>query len=190
MSYFRLISIDQKKKVSNIINSSNKEKSNQNNTCLDLFQKYQEDVYRIAFVYVKNKDDALDIVQEVAYRAFKTFHTLKETQYFKTWLIKITIRCSIDLLRDKKKSTNGLVGSIDFLSSDEGDIPLSITLQDLLETLNEDEKSVVLLKYYQDYTFKSISNVLHIPVSTVKSILYRALEKLRKNAKGEDIYGQ
>ena len=143
----------------------------------------------MAFVYVKNKEDALDIVQEVAYRAFKTFHTLKETQYFKTWLIKITIRCSIDLLREKK-STNGIVGSIEFLPSDEEDIPLSITLQDLLETLDEDEKSVVLLKYYQDYTFKSISNVLHLPVSTVKSILYRSLEKLRKNAKGEDIYGQ
>lgn len=190
MSYFRLISIDQKKKVSNIINSSHKEKSKQNNTCLDLFQKYQEDVYRMAFVYVKNKDDALDIVQEVAYQAFKKFHTLKEIQYFKTWLIKITIRCSIDLIRDKKKSTNGIVGSIEFLPSDEGDISLSITLKNLLEMLDEDEKSVVLLKYYQDYTFKAISNVLNLPVSTVKSILYRSLEKLRKNPKGEDIYGQ
>ena len=45
----------------------------------------------MAYVYVKNKDDALDVVQEVAYQSFKKIDTLKKPEYFKTWLIKIAI---------------------------------------------------------------------------------------------------
>ena len=44
---------------------------------LMLFQQYEADIYRMAYVYVKNKDNALDVVQEVAYQSFKTITTLK-----------------------------------------------------------------------------------------------------------------
>ena len=59
---------------------------------IKLFQRYEADIYRMAYVYVKNESDALDVVQEVAYRAFKKIETLKDPDYFKTWLIKITIK--------------------------------------------------------------------------------------------------
>ena len=51
-----------------------------------LFQEYQQDIFRMAYTYVKNNEDALDVVQEVAYRALKKIDTLNEPQYFKTWL--------------------------------------------------------------------------------------------------------
>ncbi len=47
---------------------------------LKLFQQYEEDIYRMAFVYVKNESDALDVVQEVAYRSFKKINTLKNPE--------------------------------------------------------------------------------------------------------------
>ena len=153
---------------------------------LTLFQKYEEDIYRMAFVYVKNESDALDVVQEVAYRSFKKIDTLKSPEYFKTWLIKITITCSIDLIGKNKKVVQlnpdyeELIGSVDL------DVPLSITLQELLNQLNENEKSIVLLKFYEDYSFKEIADLLNIPLGTVKSVLYRALVKLRKKVKGAD----
>lgn len=65
---------------------------------LKLFQEYEKDIYRTAFVYVKNQEDALDIVQETAYRSFKSIKDLKEPKYFKTWLIRIAISCAIDIL--------------------------------------------------------------------------------------------
>ena len=70
---------------------------------LKLFQKYEEEIFRMAYVYVKNESDALDVVQEVAYHSFKKIDTLKNPEYLKTWLIKIAINCSIELVRKNKK---------------------------------------------------------------------------------------
>lgn len=66
---------------------------------LKIFQQYEEEVYRMAFLYVKNQEDALDVVQEVAYQSFKNIHTLKKPEYFKTWLMKITINCAINITK-------------------------------------------------------------------------------------------
>lgn len=166
-----------------------KQKSNEK-VFLELFQQYEQDIYRMAYVYVKNRDDALDVVQETAYRAFLKFGTLKDVQYIKTWLIKITMNCAVDLLRKKKKVVHLQTADTELLSIGMSDIPLSISLQDLLELLDENQKTIVILKFYQGYTYQEISEFINKPVSTVKSILYRALEKLRKRVRREDLYGQ
>lgn len=142
----------------------------------------------MAYLYVKNKNDALDVVQEVAYRSFKNLGSLKNPQFFKTWLIKIAITCAINALKQKKKVVQLKPEYEQWIDSKEEDIPLSLSLQELLDTLNEEEKSVVLLKFYNDYTFKEISELLHIPLGTAKSVLYRALGKLRKQTKEANIY--
>ncbi len=150
---------------------------------LKLFQQYEEDIYRMAYVYMKNQDDSLDIVQEVAYQSFKKISTLKNPEYFKTWLMKITINCALNLINKNKKviQLNPDFEVIDW-SQDE-DIDLSLSLHELMDTLQEDEKSIILLKYYDDRTFKEISEILDIPLGTAKSVLYRALDKLRQNLK-------
>jgi len=58
---------------------------------ITLFETHKVSIYRMAFLYSKNQSDSLDIVQEVAYRAFKNRKSLKELSYFKTWILKITI---------------------------------------------------------------------------------------------------
>lgn len=70
---------------------------------LGIFQKFEEDLYRMVFVYTKNKEDALDIVQETAYKSFKNLHGLKEPQFYKNWLIKITISCLTARTDERKK---------------------------------------------------------------------------------------
>ena len=155
---------------------------------LKLFQTYEQDIYRMAYVYVKNKDDALDVVQEVAYRSFKNIDTLKKPEYFKTWLIRITIRCAIDHLRKNSKVVQLHPEYEEIIGSDIEDIPLTISLHQLVEELNEDEKSVIILRFYEGYSFREIAEALTIPLGTAKSILYRALAKLRKQVKGVGIY--
>ncbi|WP_223292436.1 sigma-70 family RNA polymerase sigma factor [Salipaludibacillus neizhouensis] len=157
---------------------------------LKLFQQYEEDIYRMAYVYVKNKDDALDVVQEVAYQSFKKINTLKKPEYFKTWLMKITMNCARNVVRKNKKVVHLKSEYEEFIGTENEDIPLSITLQDLIEALEEDEKSIVLLRFYHNHTFKEISEVLEIPLGTAKSVLYRALDKLRKQFKEGDICEQ
>ncbi len=144
----------------------------------------------MAYVYVKNRDDALDVVQEVAYQSFKKIDTLKNPEYFKTWLMKITMNCATNQVKKNKKVVQLKPEYEEFIGTENEDIPLSITLQDLIETLEEDEKSIVLLRFYHNHTFKEISEVLGIPLGTAKSVLYRALVKLRKQFKEGDICEQ
>ncbi|GGM24157.1 DNA-directed RNA polymerase sigma-70 factor [Paraliobacillus quinghaiensis] len=156
---------------------------------LKLFQEYETDIYRMAFVYVKNKHDALDVVQEVAYRSFKTIHTLREPAYCKTWLMKITINCAIDLIKRNKKIVPIKADYEAFMGVVDADIPLALTLEDLIDDLKEDEKSVVLLRFYHDLSFKEIAETLDIPLGTAKSILYRSLRKLRSAyVKGDEVH--
>ena len=154
---------------------------------IKLFQYYEEDIYRMAFIYVKNESDALDVVQEVAYRAFKNIETLKDPNHLKTWLIKIAITSSLNLIKKNKKIVQLKPDYEEFIGLEDQDPLLSITLQELIEQLNVDEKSVVILRFYEGYSFKEIAQILKIPLGTAKTTLYRALGKLRKHFKEVDI---
>jgi len=141
----------------------------------------------MAFLYVKNREDALDVTQEVAYQSFKNIHTVKKPDYFKTWLMRITINCAVNMVRENVKVVQFKPGFEEFIGSGDEDISLSLTLRDLMIELQEEEKSVVLLRFYKDYTFKEISETLDIPLGTAKSILYRAINRLREKFKEVDI---
>lgn len=158
---------------------------------LQLFQPFEEDIYRMAFLYVKNPSDALDVVQETAYRSFKNIKSVKEAAYFKTWLLRIAINCSLDVLRANKKNVQLYEGTEgDIPNAIQEDIDLRVTMDGLMNGLNESEKSVVMLKYYEWLTFKEIGETLDIPLGTAKTILYRALENLRAEMEGDERYGQ
>ncbi|TCI53030.1 sigma-70 family RNA polymerase sigma factor [Exiguobacterium sp. SH1S21] len=156
---------------------------------LKVFHHYESDLYRMAYVYVKNPDDALDVVQEVAYQAFKKIGTLREPDYVKTWLVKITINCALNLMKQRQKVIQLKPEFDEIVGKEEQDIALTLTLADMMETLCEEERSIIVLKYYQDYTFQQISDLLELPIGTVKSTLYRAVEKLRNELKEADYYG-
>lgn len=156
---------------------------------LKIFQHYEADLYRMAYVYVKNPDDALDVVQEVAYQAFKKIGTLREPQFLKTWLMKIAINCALDVMKKRQNVIHLIPEFEESIGSMETDYAITMTLADMMDSLHEDERSVVVLKYYQDYTFQQISDLLEWPIGTVKTTLYRAVDKLRREWKEVDCYG-
>lgn len=156
---------------------------------LELFGLYEEDLYRVAYVYLGSPEDALDAVQETAYRSFKSIKSLKEPQYFKTWLIKIAMSCSTDMLRKRNKQTPWKPEMYETIAAfDDGDPALSLTLQELVETLDFMEKQVIVLRYYYDCTIRETAEIMDIPLGTSKTLLYRALKKLRHQAE-EGEYG-
>jgi len=154
---------------------------------LEIFSAYEEQMYRIAFLYVKNETDALDVMQEAAYRMFKNIKSVKNLEYFQTWLIRITMNCAVDQIRKNSKvvpiGTEYLETVEEISESHEKEILLQTTLKELMEVLEPEEKSVILLKYYYEYSFSEIADILKRPLGTVKSVLYRALKKLREKAK-------
>lgn len=155
---------------------------------MKLFQQFEEDIYRMAYVYVRNENDALDVVQEVAYQSFKNISSLRKPEFIKTWLLKITIRCSIDIINKNKKVIHLNPELQQRIPDIEIDLPGAITLRDIIAKLNHDEKSIILLKYVEGYSFQEIAEIANLPLGTAKSILYRALGKLRKEWKGADTY--
>ena len=156
---------------------------------MEEFRKYEADLYRIAYVHVKNEQDALDIMQETAYRAYKNQHTLKQPQYFKTWLTRIVINCAIDHIR-KSGSVLPLDDYAENLPElshqEEQQIILRTTLHQLMDDLSPTEKNVVLLKYYQNLTIREIAEICDMPIGSVKTVLYRALHKLRTKLQEEE----
>jgi RNA polymerase sigma-70 factor, ECF subfamily len=158
---------------------------------LELFQIYEHDLYRMAFTYVKNQNDAMDVVQETAYKSFKSIKELKEPKYFKSWLMRIAISCSLDILRKKKNVVPLKPDFEEYISGENNeDLTSEITLKDLIEELREEEKSVILLRFYQGMTIKEVSETLNIPLGSAKTILYRGLAKLKKDLKGDEAYEQ
>ena len=120
----------------------------------ELFFMHEASLYRIAFLYVKNEEDALDVMQEVAYRTFKNIKSLKNIEYFKTWITKITMNCAIDYIRQKGKVLSlerEWIENIEQISeTQEKEIILRTTVEDLMNVLEVEEKSVIVLKYYED----------------------------------------
>jgi len=152
---------------------------------ITLFETYKDSIYRMAFLYSKNQSDTLDIVQEVAYRAFKNRKSLKELSYFKTWILKITINSSIDFLK-KKMNVVELHFTSELGTQHVEESYSDLLLHELLNALDEEEKRLIFLKYYQEYTFQEISEIVESPISTVKSKIYRSLEKIRLEHRKEE----
>ena len=154
-----------------------------------LFSFYEKEMYRIAFLNVKNEADALDVMQEAAYRAFKNIKSLKQPEYFQTWLIRIVINCSMDHIRKNSKMVQLEPEHMENMEvlpvAHEKDLVMKLTLKEWLEWLEPMEKNVLILKYYYEYSFKEISEILNLPQGTAKTILYRALGRLREKAKKE-----
>ncbi|WP_267129019.1 sigma-70 family RNA polymerase sigma factor [Radiobacillus deserti] len=153
---------------------------------MEVFNLYKEQLYRTAFLYTKNKEDSLDVMQETAYRAFRNISNLKNPKYFKTWIVRITINCALNVVKSKNKVVDIDEGYLESLTYTNEDIHLKISIDHLLSLLKPNEKSVIILKFYFDYTFKEISETLELPIGTIKSIYYRSIDKLQSKAERRD----
>lgn len=155
---------------------------------ISLFQLHKDQLYRMAYIYTRNIDDALDVIQETAYQAYKKISTLKNEKYFKTWIIRITINCSINLVRKQETALNMEPAYIEKSVYKDDDVPLYIIIEELLSYLNYSEKSVIVLKFYFGYSYKEIAEMLDLPIGTIKSRYYRSLDKLRNSVERGDYY--
>ncbi len=144
-----------------------------------LIQMQKEQIYKIAYSYVNNSHDALDVVHDTVYKAYMNIEKLKKPAYFKTWLTRITINCAIDYLNQSKKVIPMEQSHMENIQTVESDRDQIIDLKRALDKLDEKSKTVVILRYFQDMPLKDISEMLDLPLSTVKSQLYRAMDKLK-----------
>ncbi|MFL0247187.1 RNA polymerase sigma factor [Candidatus Clostridium stratigraminis] len=141
--------------------------------------KNKESHYRLAYSYVRNVEDALDIVQESIFKAISSMDSLKEPSYIKTWFYRIIINTSLDFLRKQKKLKIIDERVLESFGSEAIDQYEDFDLKIALNNLPDAYRSVIILRYFEDLKLKEIAEVLNENVSTVKNRLYKAHEKLR-----------
>ena len=155
----------------------------------ELLKSESEKLYKIAFLHMQNKEDALDVLQEATCKAYLAITQLKEPAYFSTWLIKILIRTAYRELERKKKSIALPEESIAYLlESNQAEEP-SFDLTEPLSKLKPEYKNVILLFYYYDLPIRTIAVSMGKPPSTIKTYLRRAKLELKQKL-GDDYYAQ
>ncbi|HWP97533.1 MAG TPA: sigma-70 family RNA polymerase sigma factor [Syntrophomonadaceae bacterium] len=162
-----------------------------NNAFSDLIQERKADIYKMAYTYMKNQEDALDVVHDVVYKALISMKKLKNPEFYNTWLTRITVNCCINNIKKRKKlarfkEEQGYAEELEQISDcsqDNGDLISSTDLFNAIDKLNVEQRTVVVLKYYQDLTLTQIADILVCPLSTVKTRLNKALSLLRMELK-------
>jgi RNA polymerase sigma-70 factor, ECF subfamily len=150
-----------------------------------------EKLYRTAFLYVRNKEDALDVLQETVCKAFVGIHKLKEPKYFSTWLVRILIRTAYEVLQKKKKTVLTGEAFIHKLTEGTSHKPEEdLDLTNAISHLDQDYQTVIILFYFHDLSIKTIAEKMEKPEGTIKTYLHRAKVELRNLLEGAESYGQ
>jgi RNA polymerase sigma-70 factor, ECF subfamily len=156
-----------------------KGKSNLEKELVDFIINNKDDFYRLAFSYVKNSNDAVDILQDSIHKAISFKNQLKKEQSLKNWFYRIVVNTSLDFLRKQKKITIMDEETIEFYSPGQDDYYTDIDLERSLETLPPKYRSVIVLRYFEDLKIEEVAEILQESPNTIKTRIYKALELLR-----------
>lgn len=145
-----------------------------------LVSRWEKRVFNYLLRLLANREDALDVSQDVFLKAYQNLPKLGDADKFAGWLFRIAHNEAFSLLRRKRPET-GLVPDLQTADTAGRLLPLELSLavESALKRLSDDQRETVLLKVYQGFKFDEIAEILDCPVSTVKSRLYTALELLK-----------
>lgn len=143
-----------------------------------IIMENMQSMYRVAFSILKTEDEIYDAISNTTVIVFEKIGTLKNEEFFKTWLIRILINECYKIYKQNKKiiyldncNQENLVYS---------DKYVDFEIRKTIKNLDKDLQEIVILYYYEDFSVKDISQILKIPEGTVKSRLSRAREKLQQ----------
>lgn len=147
------------------------------NAFITFIRTQQKSLYRLAYSYTKNEQDALDIVQDSIQKGWLALERLTKREQMKSWFYTILVRTAIDFLRKHKRID--LIGDDALLQLSEQDTYRNLDLQQALLHLPLQLREVVVLRYFEDLKIEDVAQILTIPQSTAKSRLYKALKLLK-----------
>jgi RNA polymerase sigma-70 factor, ECF subfamily len=161
----------------------------------EIVELYKDKVYQISYRMLGNRHEAEDIAQEAFIRAFVNIHSFNINLKFSTWLFRIATNLCIDRIRKKKPDyyldaevagTDGLTMYSQIASNENmpekevESLELEETIQKEIMKLPEKYRSVIVLKYIEELSLIEISEILNLPIGTVKTRIHRGREALRK----------
>jgi len=143
---------------------------------IQLIKQYELILYRTAKKLGLKDEDIADILQETVLTAFEKIRTLKEAQYFNTWICRILLNNCYRFMKQDKQVVSLDATMVKNLSHQ--DI-LTMEFEDALNSLDDNHRIAVTLYYVYGLTTKEISEFLHEPEGTIKSRISRAKNQLK-----------
>jgi len=163
-----------------------------------LIDHYQNDIFRFVYYRIHNQTDAEDLTQDIFIKVIKRIHTVKDHTLFKSWLYRIAKNQLTDFYR--KKRFLFFMGTTDDVESEhcettEDNSPETevckkeflIHLKSLSKELSKWEREIFLMRFIDDLNIKEIARVSKKNENTVKTHLYRALQKFKKHNKFREL---
>ena len=145
-----------------------------------VYNEYAKELYNIAYGYTRNRDDSIDIMQNAYVVLLESNKKFESNEHIKYFLIRVTVNESLDLLKSASKKrvikNNDVVVNFPETKKEE----LSYDLSEIVNTLPEKYKTIIVLHYYDDMKIKDISNVLKISEPAVKKRLERARNLIKE----------
>ena len=152
-----------------------------------LISEYQEYLYKMAFLYMKNKEDALDLVGATVLKGYQNIRQIKKPEWFKTWLTRILINLARDEL--KKAIHYSDITELQLPAESSGvSAEEKCDLNSALRKLPDKYRTPVVLKYYSGLSVREIAYVTGCPEGTVKACLSRGRSELKYILKEDYFY--
>ena len=155
-----------------------------------LVSRWEKRVFNYLLRLAADREDAMDLSQEVFLKAYQNLGKLEDPARFGPWLFRIAHNEAFSHLRRKRPETWIEASPPEPAARPRLEpIELSIAVERALAGLSEDQREAVVLKIYQGFKFEEMAEVLACPVSTVKSRLYSALDALKQTLAPIDTRG-
>ena len=151
-----------------------------------LVSRWEKRVYNYLLRLTANREDALDLTQDVFLKAYQNLRKLDDGARFAPWLYRIAHNEAYSMFRKRRPESD--VADMPPTATETGitvggnsvfPIELSLAVAGALERLSPEQREAVILKIYQGFKFEEMAEILSCPVSTIKSRLYTALELLK-----------
>lgn len=145
-----------------------------------LVSRWEKRIFNYIFRLVREREDALDLAQDVFLKAYQNLSKLEDLSRFGPWLYRIAHNESYSLLRKNRPETD-----LEDLPPESAPsrrmlpVETGLAVESAMARLSSEQREAVVLKIYQGFKFEEIAEILSCPVSTVKSRLYTALELLK-----------
>lgn len=157
---------------------------------LEIVKEYiirdQKKFYRLAYSYVQNEQDALDIVQNAVCKALQNCQGIRNIKYLRTWFYRVLVNESIDFIKQKKEEIPFEKKLFEKIGEEKEEEESSEQLYQKINLLTPEIQTVIKLRYFEDFSLLEIARCTDQNLSTVKSRLYRGLGQLRREMEHDE----
>lgn len=152
----------------------------------DYMTENRERFYRLAYSYVRNREAALDIVQNAIVKGLENYASIQKPECMKTWFYRILVNECYGFLKKNKREMSFEPGTLYNLMEGGAEERVSCGVYDEINQLPNKIKTVIILRFYEEMKLEEIARVTGAGISTVKYRLYTGLKKLRKSLEEEE----